>query len=62
MNDDRKRVIALEVDKLMSATKGSRHEARDRCLLFMMFRHGLRASEACVLRLDSGHRKPGSCT
>jgi type 1 fimbriae regulatory protein FimB len=52
MDDDRKHLTALEVDKLMSATKGSRHEARDRCLLFMMFRHGLRASEACALRLD----------
>ena len=36
----------------MAATKGSRHEARDRCLLLMMFRHGLRVSEACGLKLD----------
>ncbi len=38
MNDDQKHLTALEVDKLLSATKGSRH--------------GLRASEACALRLS----------
>jgi type 1 fimbriae regulatory protein FimB len=32
--------------------KGHRNEARDRCLLLLMFRHGLRVSEACRLRLD----------
>ncbi len=52
MNDERKHLTSLEVDKLLSATKGSRHEARDRCLLLLMFRHGLRVSEACALRLD----------
>ena len=35
----------------MEATRGGRRKARDRCLLFMMFRHGLRASRACALRL-----------
>jgi len=52
MNDDRKHLTILEVDKLLAATKGSRLEARDRCLLLLMFRHGLRVSEACALRLD----------
>ncbi len=51
-NDNRKHLTALEVDKLLSATKGSRNEARDRCLLLMMFRHGLRVSEACGLELS----------
>src|ERR1700736_1977682 len=36
----------------IEATKGSRNEARDRCLLLMMFRHGLRVSEACRTKLD----------
>jgi len=33
MNDDRKHLTTLEVDKLLAATKGSRREARDRCLI-----------------------------
>src|ERR1700751_2718080 len=45
-------LTGLEVGKLMAATRGSRNEARDRCLLFLMFRHGLRVSEACRLKLD----------
>ena len=51
-NGDRKRLIALEVEKLLAAARGSRNEARDRCLLLMMFRHGLRVSEACGLTLS----------
>ncbi|MDD2466931.1 MAG: tyrosine-type recombinase/integrase [Desulfobulbus sp.] len=45
-------IRTAEVDKLIAATKGSRNEARDRCLLLLMFRHGLRISEACGLRLS----------
>ncbi len=52
MNNDRKHLTPREVEKLMAATKGSRFEARDRCLLLMMFRHGLRVSEARGLELD----------
>ena len=49
---DRKHLTTLEVDRLLAAAKGSRNEARDRCLLLLMFRHGLRVSEACGLRLS----------
>jgi type 1 fimbriae regulatory protein FimB len=52
MIDPRKHLTLLEVDKLIAATKGTRNEARDRCLLLLMFRHGLRVSEACGLRLS----------
>jgi type 1 fimbriae regulatory protein FimB len=49
---ERKHLVSAEVEKLIAATKGSRNEARDRCLLLLMFRHGLRVSEACGLRLS----------
>jgi integrase len=41
-----------DVERLIEATRGSRNEARDRCLLLLMFRHGLRVSEACRMKLD----------
>jgi type 1 fimbriae regulatory protein FimB len=49
---DRKHLTAREIEKLIAATKGSRNEARDRCFLLLMFRHGLRVSEACALNLS----------
>jgi type 1 fimbriae regulatory protein FimB len=51
-DSDRKHLTGREVERLIEATKGSRNEARDRCLLLLMFRHGLRVSEACRLKLD----------
>jgi type 1 fimbriae regulatory protein FimB len=52
MMNDRKHLVSAEVDKLITATRGSRNEIRDRCMLLLMFRHGLRVSEACGLRLS----------
>lgn len=49
---ERKYLTQIEVERLIAATKGSRNEARDRCLLLLMFRHGLRVSEACGLQLS----------
>ena len=50
--DDRKHLTSKEVEQLLQATKGSRNEARDRCLLLVTFRHGLRVTETCRLKLD----------
>jgi type 1 fimbriae regulatory protein FimB len=51
MQDERKHLTTREVEKLLAATQGGRNAARDHCLLLLMFRHGLRVSEACGLRL-----------
>lgn len=50
--NNRKHLTELEVKSLIQATKGSRNESRDRCLLILTFRHGLRISEACGLVLS----------
>lgn len=50
---DRKHLTPLEVDRLLQAAKdNARTGIRDRCLIFLMFRHGLRVTEACAMRLD----------
>jgi type 1 fimbriae regulatory protein FimB len=48
---DRKHLTPGEVEKLLAATKGAAQGTRDRCMLLLMFRHGLRVSEACGLKL-----------
>ena len=50
--DERKYLTVREVERVIAATKGRRHETRDRCLLLLLFWHGLRVSEACGLRLS----------
>jgi type 1 fimbriae regulatory protein FimB len=52
MMRDHQHLVSAEVEKLIAAVKGTRHEARDRCLLLLMFRHRLRVSEACGLVLS----------
>jgi site-specific recombinase XerD len=49
---ERNHLTQNEVERLIAATSGSRHGARDRCLLLLMFRHGLRVSEACGMKLS----------
>jgi site-specific recombinase XerD len=48
----RMHLTSRDVEKLIEAMKDGRNEARDRCLLLLMFRHGLRVSEACRMKLD----------
>ena len=49
---DRKHLSGREFERLLEAIKGSRNETSASCLVLLMFRHGLRVSEACSLVLE----------
>lgn len=51
MHDKQNHFTSAEVERLLASTTGSRYEARDRCFILLMFRHGLRVSEAIRLQL-----------
>ena len=58
---DRRHLVSTEVEKLLAAVKGTRNAVRDRCLLLLMFRHGLRVSEACGLSCPRWTPRAGCC-
>jgi type 1 fimbriae regulatory protein FimB/type 1 fimbriae regulatory protein FimE len=46
----REYLTEAEVERLIKAASSNRHGRRDATLILVIFRHGLRVSEACALR------------
>jgi type 1 fimbriae regulatory protein FimE len=55
----REYLTPAEIEKLLEAAASGRYGHRDRTLLLMMYRHGLRVSEAISLRWDQVDLKAG---
>jgi len=55
----REHLTPSEVEQLLNAAAKGRHGQRDRTLLLLMYRHGLRVSEAVNLRWDQFDLKAG---
>ncbi|EKS6337850.1 MULTISPECIES: tyrosine-type DNA invertase [Enterobacter] len=60
MTSTRKYLTQSEVECLLESAKLSRNPERDYCLIYMSFIHGLRVSEARLLRLSDLDLKEGS--
>src|SRR6516164_10416772 len=48
----REHLTEAEMAKLLAALRGNRHGHRDWLIALLIYRHGLRVSEACDLRWD----------
>src|SRR5271165_497418 len=55
---ERKHLTSREVERLIEATKGSRNEVRDRCLLLLMLSWLARVGGLRNKTRPGGHRKP----
>jgi len=54
----REHLTQTEMDRLLAASKdpaNSRNPERDYCILLLMFRHGLRVSELCKLKITNNN-------
>ena len=51
-NRVREHLTEAELDKLLASLKRNRHGYRDWLIGLMIYRHGLRVSEACDLRWE----------